>query len=330
MAPDPLFDAERWLTEGRRVALATVLSTWGSAPRQPGSQMAIRDDGVFTGSVSAGCVEGAVVDAALTALADGERKRLAYGVENATAWAAGLTCGGRIDILVEPLTTDAARASVTALNACRRRHRPAVRGTNLVTGDCCVIDPQEDETALGADARNAARLDRSGEVACEGTPWLLVVANPPVDLVLVGAVHIAQALVRFAVPLGYSLRVIDPRQGFASAARFPGLPLSHDYPDDALARSPLSARSAVVALAHDPKIDDPALIAALRSPAFYVGALGSQKTQSARRERLAAAGFGPGDLARLHGPVGLSIGSKTPEEIAVSIVAEIIATLHGR
>jgi xanthine dehydrogenase accessory factor len=327
MTPDPLFDAERWLAEGRGVALATVLSTWGSAPRQPGSQMAIRDDGAFTGSVSAGCVEGAVVEAALAALADGTLKRLHYGVEDATAWAAGLTCGGRIEILVEPLVGTAARTSVAAVNASRRRKVPVVCGTDLVTGDCRVIDPQDDDGPLTAEARTAARTDRSREVLCEGVVWFLAVANPPVGLVLVGAVHIAQALARIAVPLGYAVRIIDPRQGFASEEHFPGLSLSHDYPDEALARSPLTSRSAIVALAHDPKIDDPALIAALQSPAFYIGALGSQKTQSARRERLKAAGFG--DLARLHGPVGLAIGSQMPEEIAVSIVAEIIATLHG-
>lgn len=326
---DPLFDAEQWLAEGRSVALATVISTWGSAPRQPGSQMAVRDDGAFTGSVSAGCVEGAVIEAGRASLVDGNLKRLAYGVEDATAWSAGLTCGGRIEILVEPLIAKAARETVATLNAMRRRDQPAVRATNLDTGACRIIDPHQGDGPLAAYAKDAARRDRCGEVVCDGTSWFLTVVNPPIDLVVIGAVHIAQALARIAVPLGYALRVIDPRGAFATEQRFPGVRLSHAYADEALARAPLHSRSAVVALAHDGKIDDPGLIAAFRSPAFYIGALGSQKTQAARRERLKAAGFSDADLARLHGPVGLPIGSKTPEEIAVSIIADIIATLHG-
>ncbi len=328
MADDPLFAAEEWLAEGRGVALATVISTWGSAPRPAGSQMAVRDDGAFAGSVSAGCVEGAVIEAARAALIDGKLKRLSFGVADSTAWSVGLTCGGKIEILVEPLISQTARETLLTLNARRRCEQPAVRAVQLQTGTCRVIDPYMDEGPVAVLAADAARTDRSGEVIVDGVPWLLGVANPAVDLVIIGAVHIAQALVRIAVPLGYRIRVIDPRSSFATADRFPGIALFCDYPDEALARSPLHRRSALVALAHDPKIDDPALIAALQSPAFYVGALGSKKTQGARHERLKAHGFGESDLARLHGPVGLPIGSRTPEEIAVSIVADIIATMH--
>ncbi len=328
MADDPLFAAEEWLAQGRGVALATVLSTWGSAPRPAGSQMAVCSDGAFAGSVSAGCVEGAVLEAAHAALSDGKLKRLSFGVADSTAWAVGLTCGGKIEILVEPLVSQTARDTIVTLNGMRRSERPAVRAVQLQTGACCTIDPHVEDGLLAAISAKAARSDRSGEVTVDNAPWLLVVANPPVDLVVIGAVHIAQALVRIAAPLGYRIRVIDPRPSFATVDRFPGIALFHDYPDEALARAPLHQRSALVALAHDPKIDDPALIAALGSPAFYVGALGSMKNQAARRERLMAQGFGDSDLARLHGPVGLSIGSKTPEEIAVSIIADIIATIH--
>jgi xanthine dehydrogenase accessory factor len=328
MDTDPLFAAEEWLAQGRGVTLVTVMSTWGSAPRRAGSQMAVREDGAFAGSVSAGCIEGAVIEAALAALAESRLKRLAYGVADESAWAAGLTCGGQIELLVEPLPGETARESVAAWNALRRAGRAAVRAVDLASGTCRVIDPEQETDALTVCAKEAARHDRSGEISCEGKAWFLTVANPPVDLVIIGAVHIAQALVRIAAPLGYQVRLIDPRAGFATAERFPGLPLDHGYPDDVLARSPLHGRSAVVVLAHDAKIDDPALIAALKSPAFYIGALGSQKTQTARRERLKTAGFTESDLLRLHGPVGLPIGSKTPEEIAVSIVADIINTLH--
>jgi xanthine dehydrogenase accessory factor len=317
--------AERWLNDGRGVTLVTVMSTWGSAPRLPGSQMAVRDDGAFAGSVSAGCIEGAVIEAALTAKTC---QRLAYGIADETAWSAGLTCGGRIELLVEPLAGGAARETVAAWNALRRRGRTAVRAVELTSGACRIIDIDEETDALAACARDAALRDRSGEISCDDQTWFLTVANPPIDLVIVGAVHIAQVLVRMAGPLGYRIRIIDPRPAFATAERFPGVLLTHAYPDDAIAQVPLHARSAVVVLAHDPKIDDPALIAALNSAAFYIGALGSQKTQAARRERLKAEGFGDDDLARLHGPVGLPIGSKTPEEIAVSIIADIIKTQH--
>ncbi len=325
---DPSIAAEAWQDAGHKVVIATVMSTWGSAPRAPGSQMAVRDDGAFVGSVSAGCVEGAVIEAARAAMADGELKRLRYGVADATAWTAGLACGGEIEILVEPLVGPTAHRTLAAWNDRRRRDCPAVRAVDLATGASYVIDPDHDEGPLATQAKLAARQDRSGEVACGGGVWFLAVANSPVDLVMVGAVHIAQALARIAGPLGYRVRIIDPREAFATTERFPGLALSHDYPDEALARSPLHARSALVALAHDPKIDDPALLAALGSPAFYVGALGSQKNQTARRERLKAHGLTEGALARLHGPVGLAIGSRTPEEIAVSIAADIIKALH--
>ncbi len=317
--------AERWLNDGRGVTLVTVMSTWGSAPRLPGSQMAVRDDGAFAGSVSAGCIEGAVIEAALTAPTC---RRLAYGIADETAWSAGLTCGGRIELLVEPLAGDAAHEAVATWNALRRRGRIAVRAVEPTSGACRIIDIDAETDALAACARDAALRDRCGEISCGGQTWFLTVANPPIDLVIVGAVHIAQALVRMAAPLAYRFRIIDPRPAFATAERFPGVTLTHAYPDEAIAKAPLHARSAVVVLAHDPKIDDPALIAALNSAAFYIGALGSQKTQAARRERLKAEGFGDDDLARLHGPVGLSIGSKTPEEIAVSIIADIIKTQH--
>lgn len=329
MADDPLYLAEQWLAAGRGVVLATVMSTWGSAPRPAGSVMAIRDDGVFAGSVSAGCVEGAVIEAALAALKDGKLQRLAYGVADSTAWSAGLTCGGAIAILVEPLATETARATLMKWNAMRRHGAAAVRAVQLETGETRVIAPDENNDLLSGDASDAARRDRSSEIVHAGAAWFLTVANPPVDLVIVGAVHIAQALVRMAVPLGYRIRVIDPRRTFASEERFPGIVLAHDYTDEVLTRTPLNRRSALVALAHDAKIDDPALIAALHSPAFYVGALGSQKTQTLRRERLLAAGVSAADLARLHGPVGLPIGSKTPEEIAISILADIIRSMRG-
>lgn len=322
---DPLCVAEAWLAEGRGVALATVLSTWGSAPRQPGSVLAVRDDGVFSGSVSSGCVEGAVIEAALLALQDGKIRNLEFGVADNTAWAVGLTCGGRIAIVVEKLRD---HGLIAALNQARRMAKPMVRAVDLSSGNAVLIDPEHDVTPIGLVARAIAQRSSTLMTEIAGTSWFLTIHNPPVDLVLIGAVHIAQALAQMAAPLGYDMRVIDPRKSFANTERFPAVTIFTGYPDEAFAAAPLARRSAVVALAHDPKIDDPALIAALSSPAFYVGALGSQVTQAARRDRFRAHGIAGADIERLHGPIGLSIGSKSPQEIAISILAEIIKVQH--
>lgn len=319
---DPLVAAEAWLAGGHRVALATVASTWGSAPRQPGSMLAVRDDGAFVGSVSSGCVEGAVIEAGLQALRDGKMVTLEFGVADEKAWTVGLTCGGKIAIAVEALREG---GEIAAINAARRAAKPVVRVMDLETGETRLADPETDTTALARQIRAAASSDRS---ALAENRWLLNVFVPPVDLVIIGAVHIAQSLVQMAPLLGHAVRIIDPRQGFATTERFPGAALFTSFPDEELTKAPLRRHSALVALCHDPKIDDPALIAALASPAFYVGALGSQRTQEARRGRLTALGFSSADLARLHGPVGLAIGSKSPAEIALSILADITKTLR--
>ena len=174
----------------------------------------------------------------------------------------------------------------------------------------------------------AARADKSGPAEIEGRNWFLGVYNPPLDLVIIGAVHIAQPLAQMAALAGYGVRVIDPRTAFATTERFPGVELSHDWADDALAKRPLGPRSAVVALTHDPKLDDPALVAALRSNCFYIGALGSKKTHAGRLSRLKAQGFSEDDLKRIHGPVGLVIGARSPPEIAISIMAEMTLRLR--
>jgi xanthine dehydrogenase accessory factor len=206
--------------------------------------------------------------------------------------------------------------------------RPLVRAL-AADGEEQVIDPASDASPLGAAAAEAARSDKSGEVEMAGRKYFLEVHNPPLDLALVGAVHIAQPLAAMAVLAGYRVRVIDPRVAFATAERFPGITLVHEFPDEALAQTPLGPRSALVVLAHDPKIDDLGLVAGLRSPAFYVGALGSKKSHAARLERLAAAGLTQAELNRIHGPVGLAIGARSPAEIAISILAQITQTLRN-
>jgi xanthine dehydrogenase accessory factor len=175
----------------------------------------------------------------------------------------------------------------------------------------------------------AARADQSGNAEVEGRNWFLAVYNPPLDLAIVGAAHIAQPLGHMASVTGYGVRIIDPRTAFATEERFPGMAISHDWPDEALAKAPLGFRSALVVLAHDPKIDDPGLIAALNSDCFYIGALGSRKSHAARLMRLKKAGLSEGQTARIRGPVGLDIGAKSPAEIAVSILAEMTLALRG-
>jgi len=218
---------------------------------------------------------------------------------------------------------------LNAINEARRAGRAIVRATDLATGEDVLVEPGAGTSPLIEAATGAARADTSGPAIIEGREWFLSVFNPPLELVIVGAVHIAQPLVRMAQEAGYCVRIIDPRTAFATAARFPGIDISHDYPDEALEKRPLGRRSAIVFLSHDPKIDDPGLIAALRSDCFYIGTLGSRKTQAARGARMRAAGFGNDVLARMHGLVGLDIGARSPAEIAVSILAEITLVLRG-
>lgn len=221
------------------------------------------------------------------------------------------------------------RETLTTLNEARAQGRAIVRAVDLATGDERLIEPQTDTSELGLAAAQAARADQSANVEIEGRNWFLEIYNPPLDLVIVGAVHIAQPLSQMAALTGYGVRIIDPRTAFATAERFPGIALSHDWPDEALVKAPLSPRSAVVLLTHDPKLDDPALIAALKSNCFYIGALGSKKTQAARQARMRAEGFSDNELARIRGPVGLNIGARSPAEIAVSILAEMTQILRG-
>ncbi len=222
------------------------------------------------------------------------------------------------------------RSTLEALNAARRERRAIVRAVDLELGEEVLVDPALDRSALGLVAARAAGADSSAPAEIEGRTWFIEVYNPPLELVIVGAVHIAQALVPMARLAGYDILIVDPRTAFATAERFPQARLSHEWADEALARVPLGPRSALVALTHDPKLDDPALSAALRSPCFYIGALGSKKTHANRLDRMKAHGFSDPELARIHGPIGLAIGARSPAEIAISILAEMTRDLRLR
>ncbi|MGA0542792.1 XdhC family protein [Neotabrizicola sp. VNH66] len=308
-----------WHRAGQGAVLATVVETWGSAPRRAGSQMAVRGDGLFAGSVSGGCVEGAVVAEALDVLAAGQPRLLEYGVSDENAFAQGLACGGRIRILLEPVGPVLPEALLAKLVAARVA-RLSVAQVVETDGTRRLIRGGEDASV---DMR--LRADRSG---AEADGRVVIVHAPPVRLIVVGAVQIAQALVPMARIAGLFPVLVDPRTAFASAARFPGETLIHDWPDEALARLAPEARTAVVTLTHDPKLDDPAIRAALATPVFYLGSLGSRRTHAARMERLAAAGVPPQALARIDAPVGLDIGAATPAEIAVSVLAAVISALR--
>jgi len=308
-----------WHQSGQGAALATVVQTWGSAPRQPGSQLAISGAGQMAGSVSGGCVEGAVVAEAMEALADGQPRLLTYGVSDDDAFAVGLACGGTIRILLEPLGAAMPVAMAEQIVAARAARRPLAYQVHLDSFLRKVLAP--------SDAPELFRADRA-HLAEDGT--FEVPFNPPLRLAVVGAVHIAQALVPMARLAGYDTLVIDPREAFASAARFPDATLSHDWPDEALAAFAPDARTAIVTLTHDSKLDDPALLAALGSGAFYIGALGSNRTHAKRLDRLRAAGVAEDALTRIHAPVGLDIGARSPAEIAVSVLAQMTARLRGR
>jgi len=326
-----------WLAAGRKVALATVTRTWGSSPRPAGSKLAVDDATEFVGSVSGGCIEGAVIQEALEVMQGGGSRVLSFGVSDETAWEVGLACGGKIEVLVEAVIPDPGRPGVTRgvledLLTARRGRRPVVLATPLAGGAHRLLGVGSEATpddALAGAAAEVARRDQAEVVEAAGGAALLEPHLPPLRLVIVGAVHVAQPLAEMAGLAGFAVTIVDPRRAFATAARFPGQALVVGWPDAAVTELAPDVRTAVVTLTHDPKLDDPALVAALASPAFYVGCLGSTRTHAARRTRLGERGMPAAALDRLHGPIGLRIGARTPAEIAVSILAEIVAALRA-
>ena len=334
---DVMDTIEQWQGEGQPVALATVVQTWGSSPRQAGAKMALTPAGQMAGSVSGGCVEGAVYDEGVAALKSGAARLLHFGVADETAWEVGLACGGSIDVFVQPLPRDFFEAERKAL----KDNVPfavvtVVKGTADLMGRAVLagetglrwgslsapLNPLAAEAAAVALAKG-----HSARVALEPDVEAFVeVVLPPPTLIIVGGVHITIALVALAKVLGYTTIVVDPRKYFGSQERFPHVDkLVQAWPDEALADIPLTRGTAVAMLTHDPKLDDPALILALPSPAFYVGALGSRNTQAKRRQRLLDLGLEPAVVDRLKGPIGLELNASTPEEIAISIMAQIVA-----
>lgn len=321
-----------WLQSTPRLALATVISTWGSTPRPAGSHMIVNPDGRFAGSVSGGCVEGAVVETGLDVIRSGVPRMLKYGVADELAWDVGLACGGEIQVWVEPLERDALLDALID-------HLAANEGVTLLTvveGPCIgeralvpanahqpappVVDPGLRNLAAAVRGRAVTEL-RMIDDGCVFVQFY----SPPRRLIVIGAVHITTPLVALAHTMGYIVTVVDPRPAFATRERFPDADaLLVAWPDDALTKLQPDTSTAVVVLTHDAKFDGPAISSALRSDAGYIGAIGSRATAAERDQQLRALGFSAEDVARVHSPIGLDLGSVTPEEIALSILAQIV------
>jgi xanthine dehydrogenase accessory factor len=301
--------AQEWVRSGRRVVMATVVKTWGSAPRPIGALTAIRDDGMVVGSVSGGCVE----DDMILRVRSGELVRdkpavTRYGVSAEEAQRFGLPCGGTLELVLEPLT---AASGIEELLAHVERHELVARTLDMASGRVA-IGPAQWPDQLVFDG---------------GT--LITVHGPRWRLLIIGAGQLSKYLAQMAQALDYQVTVCDPREEYADTWDVSGAELRRGMPDDIVTEMNLDGHSAVVTLTHDPKLDDMALLEALKSPAFYVGAIGSRKNNDARRERLAGFDLSQMEIDRLHGPVGLKIGSKTPPEIAVAILAEMTAIRNG-
>ncbi|MDX3525236.1 XdhC family protein [Streptomyces sp. ID05-39B] len=349
-------ELSRWAEEGREFAVATVAGVSGSAPRGLGAALAVDRDGTAIGSVSGGCVEGAVYDLCTQALADGRSVVERFGYSDEDAFAVGLTCGGIIDILVTPVTVDAPVRTVfrSALTSAARNEPAAltqvIRGPAELLGKSLLVRP--DGTYEGSHGDDQAVLDRTAaaqahalleagrtgtvEISedgslCPGGLALLVEANtPPARMIVFGAIDFAAALVRVGKFLGYHVTVCDARPLFATRARFPDADdIVVDWPHRYLRSTSTDARTVLCVLTHDAKFDVPLLQEALRMPVAYIGAMGSRRTHADRERRLHEVGLSERELARLRSPIGLDLGARTPEETALSIAAEIIATRHG-
>ncbi|RRQ82075.1 XshC-Cox1-family protein [Streptomyces griseofuscus] len=348
-------ELNRWVGQGRDFAVATVVAVGGSAPRQPGAALAVDADGTAIGSVSGGCVEGAVYELCRQALKDGETVLERFGYSDEDAFAVGLTCGGVIDILVTPVRAqDPARPVIAATLAAAARGEAAalariVEGPAGLPGRALLVRPDgsydggygahpELDRTVAAEARALLDAGRTGTLetgargARCGAPVTVLVESsvPPPRMIVFGAIDFAAALVRVGKFLGYHVTVCDARPVFATRTRFPEADeIVVEWPHTYLERTGTDGRTVLCVLTHDAKFDVPLLKVALRLPVAYVGAMGSRRTHLDRARRLREVGLAERELSRLRSPIGLDLGARTPEETALSIAAEIVATRHG-
>ena len=303
-----LAQARDWLREGQSVWLVTVIETWGSAPRPPGALLALRGDGLVVGSVSGGCVEDDLIDRVRHGERVGAASLIAYGVSKEEAARFGLPCGGNLRLVQEPLRDAAWIDEVLERTA---RHELVARTLDLQSGAVQVEPARRDE-----------------QFSFDGTT-LRALFGPRWRLLVIGAGQLSRVLAQMALALDFEVICCDPREEYHLTWDIPGTIFSKAMPDDLVQEMHLDPHSAVVAVTHDPKLDDLVLLEALKSPAFYIGALGSRSNTAARKERLALFDLTPAEIDRLHGPIGLHIGSKTPAEIALAILAEVVSVRNG-
>ena len=315
---DVLRNALAWLKTGQKIILATVIQTWGSAPRKAGSHMVIREDGVFAGSISGGCVEGAVIQEALQEL-DGVGREISFGISTEEAWEVGLSCGGELRVWLE-----AADQSILNTILCNIDQR-------IVCALYFSLDGSQKMQALGN--IDLGREENTAKSILDSRGNALRIYYPPRRVFVIGAVHIAQAFSLMAGQVGYEVIIIDPREIFVDSQRWGDGRLRRIalYPDECLPEERLDSHDALIALSHDPKIDDIALKIGLEAGVFYIGALGSKKNHAKRCRRLMTEyDCSEAAVSRISGPIGLDIGAKTPAEIAVSILAELISYQGNR
>jgi xanthine dehydrogenase accessory factor len=303
-----LRQARDWARAGRPAWLVTVVETWGSAPRPPGALLALRDDGLVVGSVSGGCVEDDLIDRVRRGERVGTPSQITYGVTKDEAARFGLPCGGTLRLVQEPL---ADVQWIDALLERTARHELVARVLDIGSGGV-TLEPA-----------------RRGEPFTLSDTTMRQVFGPRWRMLVIGAGQLSRVLAEMALALDFEVIVCDPREEYHLTWDVPGTQFTKEMPDDAVLRLELDAHSAVVAVTHDPKLDDMVLLEALKSPAFYVGALGSRANTAKRKERMRLFDLGEHEIERLHGPIGLDIGSRTPAEIAVSILAEVVAVKNG-
>lgn len=323
-----------WEERGDRIALATVINVQRSAPRPPGAKMAVNEHGEIAGSVSGGCVEGAVAEIADAVLKGEAPQLLHFGIADSDAWDVGLPCGGEIDVWVqayepgrfeEVARTGGRAAEVTLLEGASPGSKLLVEADGGRSGSLGAPELDDEAARVADELLWAETSERRGGLFVD-------VIGPPPRLLVFGAVDIAASLCSVARVCGWRAYVVDPRTRFATPSRFPDADqVIAAWPDEAVARlGGIDPATSIVVLTHDPKLDDAALLLALRSPARFIGAMGSRRAQAKRRERLVAAGISDEQLARLSAPVGLDLGAIEREETALSIMAEIVAARHGR
>jgi len=339
---DILADLARWRGEKNSIALATVVQTLGSSPRGVGSKMVITSDGKFAGSVSGGCVENAVVEAGIQSLKKDQPQLLHFGVADETAWEVGLACEGSIEIFVNLLDNECFDEFRSVLENERIFvNATVIRGPDTLLGRELLIYEQGSSMGWLGNYWDGQIDKPVSKVISQGTSQRVALDDeielflepivPPPTMIVVGGVHIAMALTSLAKILGYGTIVIDPRKAWGNVERFTNVDrLIQSWPDDAFQKIKVTRSTAIVAFTHDPKLDDPTLIIALSSQAFYVGTLGSKTTQAKRRERLLHEGLVASQLDRLHGPIGLDINAQTPEEIALAIMTEVVQVARNR